>query len=64
MRRFRSMQQAQRFLTVHAAVYDLFNLGRHLVSAKNYRFFRSRAFRLGIALQHEKRFVVELATAE
>ncbi len=44
MRRFKSMQQAQRFLTVHAAVSNLFNLGRHLVSAKNYRFFRSRAF--------------------
>ncbi len=44
MRRFKSTQQAQRFLTVHAAVYNLFNLGRHLVSAKNYRFFRMRAF--------------------
>jgi putative transposase len=44
MRRFKSPQQAQRFLTVHAAVYNLFNLGRHLVSAKNYRFFRLRAF--------------------
>jgi putative transposase len=44
MRRFKSMGQAQRFLTVHAAVYNLFNLGRHLVSAKNYRFFRLRAF--------------------
>ncbi len=44
MRRFKSMQQAQRFLTVHAAVYNLFNLGRHLVSARNYRFFRLRAF--------------------
>jgi len=44
MRRFKSMQQAQRFLTVHAAVYNLFNLGRHLVSAKNYRGFRLRAF--------------------
>ncbi len=32
MRRFKSMHQAQRFLTVHAAVYNLFNLGRHLVS--------------------------------
>ena len=44
MRPFNSMRQAQRFLTVHAAVYNLLNLGRHLVSAKNYRFFRSRAF--------------------
>jgi putative transposase len=44
MRRFISMQQAQRFLTVHAAVYNLFNLDRHHVSAKNYRVFRLRAF--------------------
>ncbi len=44
MRRFKSRQQAQRFLTVHVAVYNLFNLGRHFVSAKNYRFFRSCAF--------------------
>ena len=44
MRRFKSMQQAQRFLTVHSVVYNLFNLGRHLASAKNYRFIRSRAF--------------------
>ncbi len=44
MRRSKSTQQAQRLLTVHAAVYNLFNLGRHLVSAKNHRFFRLRAF--------------------
>ncbi len=44
MRRFKSMQQAQRFLSAHAAVYNLFNLGRHLVSAKHYRLFRENAF--------------------
>ena len=44
MRRFKSMKQAQRFLNVHAAVYNLFNLGRHLVSAVNYRYFRLRSF--------------------
>ena len=44
MRRFKSSRQAQRFLGVHAAVYNLFNLGRHLVSAKNYRILRMRAF--------------------
>ena len=44
MRRFKSTQQAQRFLSAHAAVYNLFNLGRHLVSAKNYRIFRDNAF--------------------
>ena len=43
MRKFKSIQQAQRFLGAHAAVYNLFNLGRHLVSAENYRFFRHRA---------------------
>ena len=44
MRKFKSIRQAQRFLNAHAAVYNLFNLGRHLVSAKTYRFFRLRAF--------------------
>ena len=44
MRRFKSMQQAQRFLSVHSVVYNLFNLGRHLVSAKYYRMLRQRAF--------------------
>ena len=44
MRRFKSTAQAQRFLTVHAAVYNLFNLGRHLVSAEHYRELRTDAF--------------------
>ena len=44
MRRFKSVVQAQRFLGVHAAVYNLFNLGRHLISANHYRSSRSRAF--------------------
>ena len=44
MRKFKSMHQAQRFLGAHAVVYNLFNLGRHLVSAENYRFFRQRSF--------------------
>ena len=44
MRRFKSAAQAQRFLNVHAAVYNLFNLGRHLVSARHYRKLRTDAF--------------------
>ena len=44
MRRFKSMKQAQRFLNTHAAVYNLFNLGRHLVTAETYRYFRLRSF--------------------
>ena len=41
---FKSMKQAQRFLDVHSAVYNLFNLGRYLVSAEIYRYFRLRSF--------------------
>ena len=44
MRKFKSIIQAQRFLDVYAAVYNLFNLGRHLVSAAHYQLFRMRAF--------------------
>ena len=44
IRRFKSTAQAQRFLNVHAAVYNLFNLGRHLVSARHYRKLRIDAF--------------------
>ena len=44
MRRFKSTAQAQRFLTVHAALYNLFNLGRHLVGAGHYRKLRTDAF--------------------
>ena len=44
MRRFKSTWQAQRFLSVHAAVYKLFNLGLHLVSARHYRDLRQGAF--------------------
>jgi len=36
-RKFKSVRQAQRFLGAHAAVQNLFNLGRHLVSANYYR---------------------------
>jgi len=44
MRKFKSVQQAQQFLNVHAVIYNLFNLGRHLISAKHYRLIRMRAF--------------------
>ena len=44
MRGFSSPQQAQRFLSVHAVFYSLFNLQRHLVSAAFYRTRRVRAF--------------------
>ena len=44
MRKFKSVKQAKRFLGAHAAVSNLFNLGRHLVSANHYRDLRINAF--------------------
>ena len=44
MRCFKSRLQAQRFVDIHAAVYNLFNLGRHLVPARYYRKLRQGAF--------------------
>ena len=41
---FKSVRQAQRFLGAHAAVSNLFNLGRHLVRAEHYRNLRMSAF--------------------
>jgi putative transposase len=44
MRKFKSVGQAQRFLGAHAAVSNLFNLGRHQASAQHYRDLRVSAF--------------------
>ena len=44
MRKFKSVSQAQRFLGAHAAVSNLFNLGRHKVGAQHYRDLRISAF--------------------
>ena len=44
MRKFKSVGQAQRVLGAHAAVSNLFNLGRHLIGAKHYRDLRVSAF--------------------
>ena len=44
MRKFKSMKQAQAFVTAHAAVQNLFNLGRHLVRAQHYRDLGVSAF--------------------
>ncbi|MEH6593485.1 MAG: IS6 family transposase [Halioglobus sp.] len=44
MHKFKSMRQAQRFVNAHAAVSNLFNLGRHLVRAEHCRNLRISAF--------------------
>ena len=43
MQGFKSAESAQRFLSVHAATYNTFNVQRHLISAKTHRSFRASA---------------------
>ena len=47
--RFKSAGSAQRFLSIHAAVHNTFNLQRHLVSRRTLRTFRAEAMQ---AWQH------------
>jgi len=44
MRGFNSAGHAQRFLSIFGLVADLFGVGRHLLSAPNYRAALSRRF--------------------
>ncbi len=43
MQRFKSPGSAQRFLSVHAAVYNNFNIQRHLITRPVLRLFRAEA---------------------
>ena len=43
LQRFKSACSAQRFLSMHAAVHNTFNLQRHLVSRSTLRIFRAEA---------------------
>ena len=44
MKRFKSARQAQRFLSAHEQIGNLFHLRRDHVSASQYRAARARAF--------------------
>jgi putative transposase len=44
MRKFKSMRHAQRFLSVHGPITNLFRLCHHGTKAKHYRILRDRAF--------------------
>jgi putative transposase len=46
MRRFKSPWQAQRFLTLHGVVRNLFAVGRHLLRSTHHRLLRSRSFQV------------------
>jgi putative transposase len=43
MQRFKSARSAQKFLSTHAAVYNIFNVQRHLISAQTHRVLRAAA---------------------
>jgi len=43
MQRFKSQGQAQRFVSTHGAIYNLFNVQRHLISRLTLRSFRATA---------------------
>ena len=43
LQRFKSPGSAQRFLSAHAALYNTFNLQRHLISRRTLRTFRTEA---------------------
>jgi hypothetical protein len=43
MQRFKSPGSAQRFVSVHSAVYNTFNVQRHLISRRTLRLFRAEA---------------------
>ena len=44
MGRFKCVAQAQRFLSVHGVILDLFRVGRHLLRSANHRMLRARSF--------------------
>ena len=44
MRRFKSPEQAQRFLSVHGIVQNLFRLGRHRLKSVHHQMLRARSF--------------------
>src|SRR4030088_50005 len=43
MQGFKSIKSAQRFISVHAAVYNTFNVQRHLIRRPTHRQFRTAA---------------------
>ena len=47
--KFKSQKSAQRFLSTHAAVYNVFNFQRHMISRPKLRLYRAEADRVWVA---------------
>ena len=45
MRRLKSAGHAQRFLSVHGVILNLFRFSRHRMRSENYRWLRARSFK-------------------
>ena len=50
MRRFKSPDQAQRFLHVHGVIQNLFRVGRHRLRSVHHRMLRARSFNVWAAV--------------
>ncbi|RKS87437.1 hypothetical protein DES39_0667 [Orbus hercynius] len=50
MRRFKSLKQAQLFLSSFSNIYDHFNCARYLCSAKSFRILAERRFKELVAI--------------
>jgi hypothetical protein len=48
MQGFKSPKSAQRFVSVHAAIYNTFNIQRHLVNRSTLRHFEATPTELGV----------------
>jgi transposase-like protein len=52
MQGFKSAKSAQRFVSVHAAVYNTFHVQRHLISRRIHRQFRTAAVWVWLGPSH------------
>jgi putative transposase len=53
MQRFKSQGQAQRFVSTHGVIANLFNVQRHLISRSTLRSFRATAMEGWVAASAE-----------